>query len=605
MYRENIEHPWSIPDDIHAAVDLENGRERGRIWRLTPPSFRAPKSPRLGTATTLELVATLENPNSWWRETAQRLLFERQDKAALTPLSHLLKHSARAQARVHALWTLAGLQALTDADLLGALIDKSPGVRENAIKLAEPRAAWETRDWDPSIWKTSPLLERLFALVSDPDAAVRMQLAFTLGEVNHPRTVHGLANLLFRDGRDPWILAAILSSCSDRSDQVIAHLMMDARMSDVNEVLRELARIIGSRGQREEMQRAVTSVWRGGTEDTWAAYTHGHRRYFKQVLRGLGEGLKPSSKSLTRVRWGRNRESIDRLLSLAATAAGDSLEPAESRLDAIRLLAFDEFNRVKATLTLLLNPSQPHDIQHAAVTTLRSFNEPDTAPLLLSHWGAATPAIRSEIVLAMLSGSSRVLPLLQAIESGAIPANQVPFAHRAALFRSGNAQVRDLAAKIFGSAAPPSRKAVLSKYEASLSLKGDAARGQKIFETACATCHRAGDLGKEVGPNLATIRQWNPEQILINILDPNREVAPNFLGYTVETKDGRTLDGIIAEESAASLTLKRAEGITETILRGDIDQISGSGLSLMPDGLENVITPEQMADLIAFLLAPQ
>src|SRR4030095_8269377 len=154
-------------------------------------------------------------------------------------------------------------------------------------------------------------------------------------------------------------------------------------------------------------------------------------------------------------------------------------------------------------------------------------------------------------------------------------------------------------------AAPSPRKEVVAKYQAALSMKGDAARGKKTFETACATCHRAGDLGKDVGPNLATIRQWNPDQVLINILDPNREVAPNFVGYTVETKDGRTLEGISPEESAASLTLKRAEGLTETVLRSDIAQLSGSGLSLMPEGLESAITVEQMADLIAFLLTPQ
>jgi putative heme-binding domain-containing protein len=136
-------------------------------------------------------------------------------------------------------------------------------------------------------------------------------------------------------------------------------------------------------------------------------------------------------------------------------------------------------------------------------------------------------------------------------------------------------------------------------------MKGDTSRGRKVFETACATCHRAGDLGKDVGPNLATIRQWNPELVLINILDPNREVAPNFVGYTVETRDGRTLDGLIADESAASLTLKRAEGVTETVLRRDIATISGSGLSLMPEGMESALTVEQMADLIAFLLLPQ
>ena len=163
--------------------------------------------------------------------------------------------------------------------------------------------------------------------------------------------------------------------------------------------------------------------------------------------------------------------------------------------------------------------------------------------------------------------------------------------------------MKELATELFGNATPGQRKEeVIEKYLAALAIKGDSARGKRVFETVCATCHRAGDLGKDVGPNLATIRQWNPDQLLINILDPNREVAPNFVAYTVETKDGRTLDGIITEESAASLTLKRAEGVTETVLHRDIAQLTGSGLSLMPEGLEAAITIEQMADLMAFLL---
>jgi putative heme-binding domain-containing protein len=326
----------------------------------------------------------------------------------------------------------------------------------------------------------------------------------------------------------------------------------------------------------------------------------------KDVVFGIGEGLKRSGKSLRRVEWdAETSDAIERLLSQAAQTAADSEALLDARLAAIRLLTFDTFDRASATLADLLESNQPHEVQRAAVTAIGSFSQPETASMLLSKWRASVPAIRSEIVLAMLGGRNRVLPLLQAIQNGVIPAHQLPFAGRGILLRSGDAQVKELATKLFGDAVPGPRKEVVTRYQSALSMKGDAARGQKVFERTCVTCHRVGDLGKDVGPNLATIRQWNPEQVLINILDPNREVAPNFLGYTVETRDGRTMYGIIAEESAASLTLKRADGSTETVLRRDIAQLSGSGLSLMPEGLESAITFEQMADLIAFLLTPQ
>jgi putative heme-binding domain-containing protein len=272
-----------------------------------------------------------------------------------------------------------------------------------------------------------------------------------------------------------------------------------------------------------------------------------------------------------------NERSIGRLLSQAARTAADSQASSEVRVAAIHLLTFDTFDRVSGALAGLLESKQPQEVQRAAVAAIGSFPQPETASALLPKWRASAPAIRSEIVLVMLNGRNRVLPLLQAIETGVIRPTRSRSRSARLCCASAEPQVKELAAKLFGGASTGGRKEVVAKYQNALSMKGDAARGKKIFETSCATCHRAGDLGKDVGPNLATIRQWNPEQVLINILDPNREVAPNFLGYVLETRDGRTLDGVIADESAAGLTLKRADGLTETVLRRDIAQLSGSG----------------------------
>jgi len=602
MYRENIEHPWSIPDDIHAAVDLESGRERGRLWRLTPPNFTPRKPPRLGLATTLELVATLENPNSWWRETAQRLLFERQDQSTVPALRKMVKRGRTSQARLHALWALAGLSGLSDEDVLAGLKDRAPGVRENAVKLAElqlgsarvPRAVEASRRGSSGGTQNEARPQRALAdaltkLASDSDARVRFQVAFTFGEINDARAIDTLAAIARRDVTDSWIRTAVLSSVPNTSDQLLTRLLADAKFtasSAAAEMFRQLAQIVGIRGKDDEIQRTFEAARKANA--------------LLEVALGVGEGLKRAGHSL---RQSAAPRFVDALLDQGRdTALAEA--PLDTRMKAIRILAYDDFERVKEALTVLLAPKQPQEIQRAAVMALGSFSRPEGAKLLLSGWRTYTPAIRSEAINALLDARSRIPELLDAIEGGLVPANQVPFARRAALLRSTDARAKGLATKLFGSAAPSPRKEVIAKYQAALSMKGDAARGQKVFEAACATCHRAGDLGKDVGPNLATIRQWNPDQVLINILDPNREVAPNFIGYTVETRDGRTLDGIIADETAASLTLKRAEGVTETVLRRDIASISGSGLSLMPEGVETAVSVEQMADLIAFLLPP-
>jgi putative heme-binding domain-containing protein len=499
------------------------------------------------------------------------------------------------------LWTLRGLGELTDSDILAALGDIHAGVRENALRLAEEhiasnRVPARARDSKAGAETSSPaVVNALLNMTHDLADRVRFQLAFTLGELSDPRALDALGSIAKRDANDPWIRTAVLSSVTDTSDQLLQRLLADTRFIVTDAaatMIRDLAQIVGARGQTAEMQRAIASLRTAG--DTPAR---------REVITGIGEGLKRSGRSLRRASFtGDAAQVVTELLAAAARSASAAQAPIADRAAAVRLLAYDEFATVQPVLASLLEATQPQEIQRAAIATTGSFTAAETGPMLLQHWRAQTPALRAEVIVAMLGGRNRVLPLLQAIERGEIPANQIPFAKRATLLRSTDAKVKELATKLFSDSAPGARKEVVAKYQAALSLKGDAARGRIVFEAACATCHVVGNIGKDVGPNLATVRQWNPEQLLLNILDPNREVSPNFVSYTVETKDGRTLDGIIAEESAASLTLKRADGTTESVLRRDIASITGSGLSLMPEGVEASVTVEQMADLLAFLL---
>ena len=145
------------------------------------------------------------------------------------------------------------------------------------------------------------------------------------------------------------------------------------------------------------------------------------------------------------------------------------------------------------------------------------------------------------------------------------------------------------------------RKRIVEAYQSVLSLKGDAARGLEIYRKTCVGCHRAGKEGKEVGPDLVTVKQRTPEQLMIAILDPNREVNPLFVAVRIKTTSDQILDGLIAAETATSLTIKRQEGLVDTILKVNIDQIVRSKLSLMPEGLEAALSPQQLADVIQFI----
>ena len=206
MYRETIEHPASIPEPIKKHLDLTSGKDRGRLYNLVPDGFQKRPRPALGGAKTAELVALLADPDAWWRETAQRLLLERKDPAALPLLKDLVRKRPNALGRMHALWTLESLGGLEDGEIIAGLNDPEPGVREQAVRLAEGRTQ-----------KSPDLLRAVLALAKDPDPMVRFQAAFSLGEVADPGAIAALAEIAARDATDPWTRTAVLSSVAGRS----------------------------------------------------------------------------------------------------------------------------------------------------------------------------------------------------------------------------------------------------------------------------------------------------------------------------------------------------------------------------------------------------
>jgi putative heme-binding domain-containing protein len=202
----------------------------------------------------------------------------------------------------------------------------------------------------------------------------------------------------------------------------------------------------------------------------------------------------------------------------------------------------------------------------------------------------------------LLARAEWIEPLVEAVESQIVSAADIPPTRRSLLLNHASEGIRVKAAVIFTGTTPANRADVIARYRSALSLSGDPTRGQKVLERECIVCHRLGDKGHDVGPNLLSIRHRLPDEVLTQVLDPNREVAPNFVEYIVARSDGRTATGIVVAETATSITLRRPEGQQETILRDEIDSISGSGRSLMPEGLEQRIAPAEMADLIALLL---
>jgi putative membrane-bound dehydrogenase-like protein len=589
VYREVIEHPASLPPVIKQHLDLTSGRDRGRIYRVISDGFQQQPLARLGKTSTAELAATLDHRNGWHRDTAARLLFERADKSAVGPLTKLAAEAQLPEGRMHALYALSGIGALSPEILLPRLNDESPRVREHAIRLAEDFVA-----------DSAAIRQRFAALAADDDPRVRYQLAFSLGYVPQPTRTGALSRLLRRDAQDRWIRLAALSSLNEGAAAVLEDLTADAafrKSSTALALLGELARLIGTQARQSEVLLALAAI---------DAIPQAESKLGTEIVVALTEGLSRSGsprQAQIAARPGKAREMLAAALINARKVAADGAAPLPERVDAMHTLALAPFSENRETLPPFLESREPQDLQLAALAALGRYHDPEIGVLLADRWAMLSPKLRAAAQETIFSRADWLLSFLERVEREEIPASDIEPARLRLIESHADAAIRDKARTVLARLKLGRRQDVLDAYRPALELPGDAARGKTHFQKTCAVCHRLDDFGTEIGPNLATLQNRGAETILLNVLDPNREVNPQYVNYIVVTTAGRSLTGLIAGETATSITLKRQENATDTVLRADIDQLKSTGQSIMPEGLEKQLDRQAMADLIAYLLS--
>ncbi|MEO2090144.1 MAG: HEAT repeat domain-containing protein, partial [Gemmataceae bacterium] len=570
FYREVIETPLSLPDDIKARYNL-NSRGRGRIWRVTAKDTKYTPGKLPAAMTTAELVAELADKNSWRRLTAQRLLVERQPKEAVEPLKKLAAETPFAPGRVHALWTLHGLNALDDKLIEAALKDKEPGVRVQTLILSEPR-----------LNASEAIRTTAVKLASDADAAVRFQAAFTLGECDKPEATAALAAILDRRDNDSWTTTAVLSSVKGSAVDLLGKQLKDGKRDTVAKLA-----AVAARSDRTGVLKLVAK-----SDLPLSRLT--------PLLDALGP---PESvwNELSKI----DVRAVERFDGEFARERAVALNPnstAADRASAVRVLSYASFEAVRDVAKELLQPKHPKELQLAAVAALGRTVNGQSADLLLAAWPELSPDVRAAALDLLTARKPAVTKLLAAVEAGKVAPSQIDATRTAALKAHPDAGIREKANKVLA-AANKDRQKVIDEYKPAMDLKGDAAKGKAVFAKTCAQCHKLGDVGNDIGANLvAALGNKTPDALLVDVLDPSREVDPRFVQYTLTTLDGRTLVGVVVGETASGVTLKIPDKGEVTVPRADIDRLTAGTKSLMPDGLEQQVPKADMADLIAYLL---
>jgi putative heme-binding domain-containing protein len=591
IYRKVIEHPEYLPVEIRKRTNFEGGKGMGRICRvMSDTPARSIRTIQLAKASNAELVPELDSPNSWQRDTAFRLLSERRSE----PVIPLLKKTvgrrlspAGASATLH---LLALLNALDGSTLSAALTSPYAGVRETALKLSE------------SHFEKSPQLRALaLKLADDADPRVRFQCALSIGPAASKPAVAALVKVATHGEPDRWTRAAILSSVPERDGQQMPLLrgLLETKPREsegVSALLGDLSRMIAAGLSESELRTTLNLLLSQSAGAGFGAQS--------AIINGFAEsarGMKLSGSGPVLLRLAPNETT--QLFRTATNIALGADQPVSRRLSAVRVLANASYEIAAQPLRSLLGSAAPAELQIAAIRALTAIEEGGAAQALLEPalWKSYSPALREAVLSSLLSRPRHLPTVLTALESGAIPVNAIESGRREQLKKSKDDSIRTRAEKLFASMANGDRMKAYEEAKTALSLKPSGANGKEVFKRACANCHRLDGEGFAVGPDLFDIRNHSKESILLHIIIPEYEIAPNFANYICETKDGRTLSGILIGDVPAGITLRQALGVEERISRSDIASLNASPLSLMPQELEKGMTKREIADLLAYL----
>lgn len=600
MYRLVIEHPEWIPKAWQERLDLRAGHDKGRIYRVRPTHVAnqqiAPVLPDYLHAG--KMVAELDHPNGWRRDTAMRLLSDhrfrklpnREQTQAV--LRELAQQGKLPESRVAALWALQSWEGLKSSDVRQALADADPRVARQGVVLLEQQAAWVTE-----------LRGELLGWVGR-DRRMDRQLACSLGEFRYADepVARLFAELATRAPTDRFVEAGLLSSLNKENLGAILEAVsgVEAAVRRDEWIVRllEQGTALGVEGGEARLFATMT-----GPRDREAVTARLTRatRFFEMAAR------RPALARWFRAQVLDTRTDESRAMTTLGNLARATNGSLDERVAAVRFMGLSlaaigtpaAAGSAERELLSLLNVRQPDAVQSAVIEALGGW--PALIQPLAAAWPALPPARRARLLDLWLAGNETRAELATLIVREQISPADLSAAQRQQWIDrtppEGRAQIR----KLLDASPTGTRGEVVATALRKLPSEGEAARGAKLFEKSCAACHKFAGVGQEIGPDIASLTDRSPEALVTAILDPNRAVEAKYTQFVVETTAGLTHSGIVAAETTGSLALRLADGKELVLPRQEIETLVGTGRSLMPEGLEKDLTPRDLADLLAHL----
>ena len=585
-------------------------RDNGRIDRLEATD--APPAPRfdLGQLDSDALIATLSNPNKWYRQTALRILGDRHDMAMVPLLAGKLA-DANGQIALELLWALHLSGGIDEPAALKCLAHREPQVR-----------LWTARLLCDDSEKVTPAeIAALAELAArDSNLEVRAQLACSARRLAAEPCLAIIKGLLSHDedaadARQPLLLWwAIESKAESDFDKILKLLQEPAiweRPLFRDHLAARTMRRYAQAGSQQDLLRCASLLAAAPTREAAQKLMSG----FDEALKGRPAPHLPEAlvQAMARQEVGSAamdlRQGKPAAIDQALATLADEKAPLPRRLELAAIFAEIKAPGCVPVLLELLARTADHALRKAALNTLAAYDGAPIAARILELYPKLDAAARESAQLLLTSRAGWCAQFVAAVEAGSIPPAGVPrsMVHRIRQFQENDLATRAL--KLWGEEGHPTTAEMNAQIARLTAILGhgnsDVRKGRDSFRALCAGCHTLHGEGGHVGPELTGYNRGDLASLLLNIVNPSAEIREGYENVLASTKDGRTLNGFLAEQDARTVVIRGLDGQNIVIARDDLAEMKTSATSLMPEGLLTTLTDEQVRDLFAYLQSAQ
>ncbi len=613
----------------------------GRVYRVvysgnqgedekTLAKFDAMIANGLNETKEVDLVQVLRHPTMLWRKQAQRLLVEKKSLQPETvqALEALVADNSTGPlglnvGAIHALWVLSAQQKLSPKTVALAIRHPSAGVRRNAITVAG-----NSKESVAAIIEAKSL--------TDGDVQVRLAALLKLSDLNSE--VGSLATTLARPDIlaattkgsdstiDPWLLDAWTSAAAIHYAEVLPEIVKSKELKLSPSIAKQLS-IVAEHAARSKMKTEIFAaiVDASASPEIGAAIVQGFSRGWPRDYQLTVDDRIAATVASKWLQGDWPIETKSQVVQLASSVGIKNLEKviASIRSELItmvgnknagegeRLAAAKQAMMLEPTNAELLDallaqitPQSSPTFSSGIVTALSVCRVEDIADRLIQRGKGLPPEFTKSAVRLLLSRPETTLQLISAIENGSLTVDDLQLDQKQLLREHPDKKISERAVammKASGGIPNPDRVKVVESWMSITEESGDVAAGKLLYQKHCALCHKHGDMGVTIGPELTGMAVHPKAELLMNILDPSRSVEGNFRTYNVLTTDGEIVTGMLAGESKTSIEIVNVQGKREVVLREDIERLTSSQKSLMPEGFESQVTRDEMKNLLEFL----